>query len=198
MNTVDPYDLLASVFATIGKAVAYDVNLLYSFFSGNLSSLKVIAAILIPLFFLGFVCSAYKGMEELRKLRSLRLGDFLGLNKEEKIRSLKAWQTIEDRVKSSEEKQFKLAIIEADHLFFDLLFRMGYKGKTFEERFRWLLPNKISNAKEVAETHQMAEDFLKKPELNITSDGAIKLLSVYKKAFIELGVLDPNGSIEQA
>ncbi len=162
------------------------------FLSKNTDILKMILIFLSVSLLIGIIYSAKRGIRETQKMRSLRLNDVLGLGPAFRPRSLKAWQVILKRLESGEEGDLKLAVIEADHLFDHLLVLLSYGGLLPDERFKKLSPSQFSDVKGIHESHETAHKLLTEPGLQITHAGAEKIISVYKKAFEEIGLIDPE------
>ncbi len=158
----------------------------------NSDSLKLISLLITILLLVGVIHSLKRGVKETKKLHSISLKDVFGLKPTFYARSLKAWGTIQERLKTKEEGQLKLAIIEADRLFDHVITSIGYKGENFEERFGQLTPSQFSNLKDLGEAHEIAEKLLTEPALEISYEGAERIIGVYKKAFEDIRLIEPE------
>lgn len=162
------------------------------FLKRNPDLLKMISVFISVLFLAGIVYSIRRGLKEVRSVRNLTLKDILGLSPSLHPRSLKAWRTVLHRLATKEEGQLKLAAIEADRLFDHLLIAIGYRGRSFAERFGQLTASQISNLKDIGEAHEIVEKMLNEPDTQITYEGAERVVNIYKKAFEEMGLIDPT------
>jgi len=163
----------------------------WGFFIKNLGIFKFVAFLFSALLLTGIVYFTRRSIQEAKKLRALTFKDLLGFGPTLKPRSLRAWQTILKRLESKEEGRLKLAVIEADRLFDHLLIAVGYGGKNFEDRFRHLTPTQFSNLRDLERVHEIVERLLNEPDTQITHEGAEEIIIVYKKAFEEMGLIDP-------
>ena len=100
----------------------------------------------------------------------------------------KRWKQIVERLKSGSEEEYKLSIIEADALLDEILKKIGYKGKTIEERFDKMTTEVLSNLEELKKAHQIESDIVRDPNYMLGREEAKKILLIYKKAFEELEV----------
>ncbi len=160
------------------------------FLSRNPDILKMISIFVSVLLLVGIIHSIKRGLRETKNLRTINFKDALGLSSLSRPRSLRAWRKIEERLKTKEEGQIKLAVIEADRLFDHLLVLTGYRGENFAARFQQLTPSQFSNIKELGESHAIAERLLNEPALEITYEGAEKIIKSYGKAFEEAGMIE--------
>lgn len=100
------------------------------------------------------------------------------------------WRKIKDRVATMKEADYKLAIIEADKLFDELLRRMAHHGKDMGERLSQITPDQLSNINAVWESHK-ARNFLSHDiNYHIDFSSAERLIQNYEDAFRELEILD--------
>src|SRR5439155_40873 len=129
-------------------------RLALNFLTINIFVIKALSFVLCCILLVGFIYASKKSTDELRKLRNIRTRDYLGLGKKEEARSIRAWEVINNRLASRREDQVRLALKETDDLFSDLLVKMGFVGKTFEERFVWLHPDKVSNFEKLEAAHR--------------------------------------------
>ena len=102
---------------------------------------------------------------------------------------LKKWKKIEKRLKSSQEIEWKLAIIEADRFFDNLLKKIGYLGKNMEERLAQITPEQIANIDKIKEVHKTRNEIVHKPDYQLQRPIAEKSIREIKKALEELEVL---------
>lgn len=101
-----------------------------------------------------------------------------------------AWHTIEARMRTMQEAEYKLAIIEADKLFDDLLQKMAYKGKDMGDRLKQLTTEQLSNINAIWKCHKIRNLISHDVNYHLTYSEAQWVIQIYEDAFIELGVLD--------
>lgn len=104
-------------------------------------------------------------------------------------RLLKKWRKIEKRLKSSQEIEWKIALIEADKFFDNILKKMGYFGKNMSERLGQVSAEQISNIEEIKEVHRIRNEIVYKSDYRLSKPVAEKSIRAIKKALKELEVL---------
>lgn len=102
-----------------------------------------------------------------------------------------AWNTIVQRMATMREAEYKLAIIEADKLFDELLKSMGYKGKDMGERLQQVTPDQLSNISAIWRSHKVRNFISHDTKYHLTFSEAQQAVKNYEDAFVELGVLVP-------
>jgi hypothetical protein len=100
------------------------------------------------------------------------------------------WREIEGRMKSMQEAEYKLAIIEADRLFDDLLRRMMYRGKDMSERLKNINKDFLPSIDKVWEAHKIRNNLAHDSAFHIDYSGAKRVIEYYKQALQELSILD--------
>jgi len=100
------------------------------------------------------------------------------------------WAKIKERMAKMEEAEYKLAIIEADKLFDELLRRMMYKGKDMGERLQQITSEQLSNINAVWESHKARNMLSHDINYHINYSDAERIIQNYKDAFRELEILD--------
>jgi hypothetical protein len=94
------------------------------------------------------------------------------------------------RMNTGEMTNWKLAIMEADHVLDEIVKASGFRAPTADERFKQLGPEMFTNLAELQEAHRVRNRVAQEPDFMITKDEALKTLRVYKKSFQEAGLLD--------
>jgi len=92
-------------------------------------------------------------------------------------------------LKKGDESEYKLAIIEADTVLDDVLEKVGYSGETLEDKIDKVSLVVISNKEEILEAHKVRNTIVYNPNYKVELEEAKKLLEIYKKALIDLGML---------
>ena len=102
---------------------------------------------------------------------------------------IKQWNKVKRRLKVGQDSENKLAIIEADSIFKDVLEKMGFIEEAFEARIKHLTPDLLPNIEEVLEAHKVRNNIVYDPDYQLTLDEAKKIILIYEKALIDLQVL---------
>ena len=100
----------------------------------------------------------------------------------------KKWKKIHARLKSGQEAERKLAVIEADSMFNDILKKMGFNEPTFEARIKNLISNLMPNIENVLEAHKVRNDIIYDPNYQLSLEEAKKILLIYEKALTDLQI----------
>lgn len=101
----------------------------------------------------------------------------------------KKWQAILKRVKRGDDANLKLAVIEADNLFDNLLQKMSLDGKDMGERLEKLNSAQLSCLEEVWLAHKVRNKIVHEPGYPLGHSEAETAVEAFEKAFRELGVL---------
>ena len=104
-------------------------------------------------------------------------------------KSLKQWLKIKERLETSLESEFKLAIIEADSMVDDVLKKMGYKGESLGERLKQVNVDIMPNVEQIREAHQTRNDIVHDPDYRLDLDEAKRVISLYEATLTELGMI---------
>lgn len=157
--------------------------------SRNLWWLEIVSVILSAFFLWGII-------------HIIRVTNYLNLKKEQFLerfgkeyvsrrRSLVAWKQIQKRLGSSEQNDWKLAILEADHILNEILKMSGYLGR-MDDKLKLLEPAQLKNIEDVRRAHIIHDKIKTTPSFVITQEEAKDVLSVYEQSFTELGLIDSN------
>ena len=95
---------------------------------------------------------------------------------------VKRWKKIQKRMETRNEYEYKLAIIEADDLFRDVLEEKGFQGKTFEEKAKQVDKAEFPNLEEVLEVHKIRNSVVYDPDYKLDFDKTKQSLGIYEKA----------------
>jgi hypothetical protein len=101
----------------------------------------------------------------------------------------KIWRNILKRLDSKDSEAYKLAVIEAEKFFNEMLETLGYKGKDFEERMGRISPDGISDSENIYQAHQTAEKIIKDSNFELSLGKAKNILENFEKALKEINVL---------
>ncbi len=148
--------------------------------------IKIILIILSILFFVGIVILIIK-LNLLPKAKER--GRMLISPTHFPKKLTKKWAKIEDRIKSRQEAELKLAVIEADKFFDDVLKRYGYVGEDAGGRLKRINSSQISNIDDIWQAHKIRNNIVHDINYTLTSNEAEKAIGSYKKGLEELEVL---------
>jgi len=98
----------------------------------------------------------------------------------------KRWQSTLVKLEKDDENSYKLAVIEADKLFDDILKRIGYQGESMGERLKQLTTSQISNIDEVWQAHKLRNQIVHEPDSRLTHSQAQRAVEIYQRALENL------------
>lgn len=118
-------------------------------------------------------------------LEFLRFKPFYGIKK-----FTKQWIKIKKKLDSDIEEEYKLAVLEADSIFGDVLKKIGYTGENLDKILENLSSTIISNIEEIKQIRQtFIYNIINNPEYKVFLDTARKILSTYEKCFQEMELI---------
>jgi hypothetical protein len=91
------------------------------------------------------------------------------------------WDKIVKRLTSTNQSQYKAAILEADNLTDEMLKKIGYSGKDMSERLENANSNQIENLEELKKTHQLRNRIVYEENFSIDLETAKKTIAEYEK-----------------
>ncbi|HAJ44582.1 MAG: hypothetical protein UV53_C0019G0014 [Candidatus Azambacteria bacterium GW2011_GWE1_42_9] len=102
----------------------------------------------------------------------------------------KSWQKILARLKKSDDTNLRLALIEADSAFDDLLKQMRLPGESMADRLKYLDTAKISNIEEIWRAHKLRNQIVHSPEYPVARGEMEFAIRAYENALKELEFID--------
>ena len=102
----------------------------------------------------------------------------------------KSWLKISGRLAKNDEASLRLALIEADNLFDDLLKQMRLPGESMADRLRYLDRSQISNIDETWRAHKLRNILVHDHEYPITRTEIQGGVQAYERALRELEFID--------
>ena len=163
-----------------------------SSFGHTLLPFEIIALILSFLFLGAIIYFLYFFSKTLPQNSILlrETGNFLSYKKGRTRIMIKVWQKIRHRLDSNIEAEYKLAIIEADEFFSNVLKRMGYPGDNLEKQ---LVPIEdkgfLPNLNDVKKAYQVRNGIVHDPNYHLTLSEAQEVVNIYEQALKYLKVL---------
>lgn len=190
------YRFLLDLFSVSGRQRFIDTEFygfLLDFFSSSewrefIGTMKAVAFYLTVI--LGFLLAAAL----IRSWKLLGVGDWRikigssepSVNRDE---TLARWEKIKRRLEIKDGSSFKLAIIEADKLFDDILIRIGYAGTTMGDRLKQITAAQVPNINDVWLAHRLRNELVHNPDEKISHDDAEKVVMIFERALEDMEVL---------
>jgi len=109
-------------------------------------------------------------------------------NKKNKLRA--KWAKVKAKLKSKNESDYKVAIIEADKIIDDLIARMNYKGENMGERLDNITPGQIENIEDLKRAHEIRNRIIHDESFVLTKAEAEKTLDYFEDFLRFFMVLD--------
>ncbi len=109
-------------------------------------------------------------------------------NKKNKLRV--KWAKVREKLKSKNESDYKVAIIEADNIIDDLIARMNYKGENMGERLDNIAPGQIENIEDLRHAHEVRNRIIHDESFVLTKEEAEKTFEYYEDFLKFFMVLD--------
>jgi len=107
--------------------------------------------------------------------------DFFNMEPPGLRRIARRWKVIQKRVETGTEYEYKLAVLEAEELFNEVLADKGFPGKTFDERVREVEKVQLPNIEEILGVHKIRNMVAYDPNYKITKDDTQKVLAIFEK-----------------
>lgn len=100
------------------------------------------------------------------------------------------WEAIKKRLENQEEKEFKVAIIEADEMVGDLVKRMGYQGENLGEIFKNVPEAQIESIAKVKKAHETKNRIVQDEKFPVSLELAKETLNYYEEFLDEFEVFN--------
>lgn len=157
-------------------------------FEGTLLIVKIVF-ILISLYLLIWIVVLLFKTQWLRIRFSGDAAEFLGRRSVGSRKATKRWRRISRRLRSGKEKEYKLAIVEADRFLDEVLKRIGYQGETMTARLEQIAVSSLSSIDSVRQAHTIRNTIMHEPDYDVTLDETKRVLGIYEKALREVEML---------
>jgi hypothetical protein len=146
--------------------------------------------LLFALFFLVVIIYFLKKTTWFDKIFWQDFMEFMTFSSYGMAKNREAFKKIMERLKSQNEDEAKLAIIEADDFLNESLNKIGYKKEqSLGEKLDETAPDIIPNLEEVREVHNIRNNIIHDPAYRLELEEAKRLLLVYEKALQSLETL---------
>lgn len=167
---------------------------LYDFLSEQLASpdwqwtiliLKMISLFISLLLLIGAIILIFQLRKQLKKSLEM-VAESVSAPGLPKKALTKKWQSVLDKLEKDDENSHKLAVIEADKIFDDILKRIGYQGEDMGERLKQLTPAQTANLDEVWQAHKLRNQIVHEPDSRLTHSQAQRAVEIYQRALEDL------------
>lgn len=154
---------------------------------GILSALKVLAVIASILLLVGiiYIFFVLKLIDRFKRILDIAINP----RTLPKKKLAKKWEKIAKRLEVGNEAELKLAVIEADKFFDDILKKIGLHGSDMGERLRKINVSQISNINDIWSAHKVRNNIVHQTGYKLTAVDAQKSVEAYKKGLGELEAL---------
>lgn len=102
----------------------------------------------------------------------------------------KKWEEIKRMIESNYEADYKLALLEADKVFDEVLKMAGVRGADMGERLKSLNKSQLVNLDEIWWAHKLRNSMAHDLKFKLYHDDARKAIEEFEKAIEEFGALD--------
>ena len=108
-------------------------------------------------------------------------GDAMPIQSSSVMATGSRWKKIVKKTSSGQEADYKLAIVEADDFFNQVLLEKGFKGESFEELIQ-AARKVILNTEDITAAHNLRNSVVYDPDYKLDSEDAKKVLLDYEDA----------------
>ncbi|MCI5108491.1 MAG: hypothetical protein MRY49_01430 [Candidatus Pacebacteria bacterium] len=95
------------------------------------------------------------------------------------------WQKVVKLINSSEQSDWKLAILESDIMLGELLDALGYKGESMGEQLKKIEKSDFTTLDSAWEAHKIRNSIAHEGEFLITQREAARVIRLYEEVFLE-------------
>jgi hypothetical protein len=166
----------------------FSTYLTSSDWQGTISFLKIISLIVSGLLFIAVIFLISRLRSQIRRSLEMVTESVAGPELPKKV-VVKKWESVLEKLAKDDEDSYKLAVIEADKIFDDLLKKIGYLGEDMGERLKQLTPAQLSNLDEVWQAHKLRNQIVHEPDFHLTHSQARRAIEIYQRALEDLEVI---------
>ena len=177
--------LVSPIFNPVG--LLFELSQYFSPIIGvNLWWLEIVAVILSALFLWGTIHIIQR--TNYLVIKREQYLEVLGKDHLSKDRSLRVWKQILVRLQSEDSNNWRLAILECDHILNEILKMSGYLGN-MDEKLPNLTEEQLANIEDVRRAHIVRDKIYIDPAFPITREEAIDVVKIYEQSFRDLNLL---------
>lgn len=149
------------------------------------SVLKIISIIFSLFFLISIIILIFKIKENIRKSIEMVFESIALPDSPKKIDN-QQWQSVLSKLENEGESSYKLAVIEADKIFDDLLKRMGYQGDDMGERLKQVSSDQLAHISQVWQAHKIRNRLVHELDFQLKKHEAKQIIEIYQKALNDL------------
>lgn len=101
----------------------------------------------------------------------------------------KRWLKIEERLRTNQNSQFKIAILEADKMVDEILLNIGYAGKNMKERLELADANQIEEIDSLIEGHEIRNKIIQDDSFSLDRNEADRVVGLYREFLDDLEII---------
>jgi len=163
-------------------------NFLAIDWQGIIVPLKIISVILSVFFIFFIIIILFKIRKNIKKnlltiVKSITAPDSFKKELDKK------WESVMNKLEKNNESDYKLALIEADNIFDDLLKKSGYQGEDMGERLKQITKAQLANIDDLWQAHKVRNRIAHEPGFKLTHAQAKRAIEIYQRAAEDLEVL---------
>ena len=91
------------------------------------------------------------------------------------------WEKVKAKMKTGNQSDYKVAIIEGDNIIDDLITRMGYAGENFGDRLSKINPGQIGNIEDLRVAHEVRNRIIHDESFVLTKEEAEETLDKFEE-----------------
>ena len=147
--------------------------------------LKIISSIISILLLLVVVSLIVQLRKNIKKSLEMAAASVLAPELPKKTMT-KNWQSVLEKLESKDESNYKMAVIEADKIFDDILKRIGYQGEDMAERLKQITSAQLANIDEIWQAHKLRNRLVHELGFRINHSQAKQAVEIYQRALEDL------------
>ncbi len=181
------------IFSFLAKVYHHIVDWFPAIFGGAKSTFGVIVGISIPVSFFLLIGIVYcvEQLKYIRKKEELMYDtktepayQEVGAS-ESDAKLAHRWENVIRHIESTNQNDWKQAILEADMMLDDILTAMGYQGESVGEKLKRVAKGDFASLNEAWEAHKVRNQIAHEVGFGLTHYAALDAVNKYKKVFEE-------------
>ncbi len=174
-------------FFTTVTTIGETINMWYQTFTDStfFFIVKIILIFYITILLVNIILLVYLS-DVKKRLRQQLTGTNIPISKKKKQ---KEWDLVKNRLKTGKANEYKLAILEADHLVEKALEDSGYNGDNFTERISQIPQHFSAHLESVTKAHQLRNEIIRNESVEITKEQVEDAVNIFEKFLKTLDVL---------
>ncbi|TSC96609.1 MAG: hypothetical protein Athens071426_170 [Parcubacteria group bacterium Athens0714_26] len=158
------------------------------FISNNLILIESTAIMISALLLWGIISILIK--TDFINEKADEISDVMQKGKSFQRKSVRAWNQVKLKMASADLLQWKAALLEADAILNEILKMSGYNGSDLSDKLNNMTTAELSNLEDIKEANNICGHIVKEPEYDLSREESIRIGKIYKKALIELNLID--------